>query len=118
MNQNILEQWTEALYSEDYTQGIRTLRSYDNTFCCLGVLCDLYVKSDHGQWTLRSNDTYALGGESSILPEKVAQWAGLHSTSPEVTYNEESIEIVELNDEKGLDFKTIADALLRTYSAP
>jgi len=118
MNQDILHQWTEALYSGAYIQGIYTLRSPDNAFCCLGVLCDLYVKSNPDQWTLRSNGTYALGGESSILPDKVAIWAGLASTSPEVTYNEESIEIVELNDEKGLDFKTIADALLRTYSAP
>lgn len=33
--------WADALDSGDYEQGIGMLRSDDNKFCCLGVLCDL-----------------------------------------------------------------------------
>lgn len=116
MNQDILEQWVEALYSEDYTQGQYALRRRDNTFCCLGVLCDLYVKEGHGQWK-PYRYKYVLNDEEDILPTEVAEWAGL-PTSPEVVKDGEMVPIVTLNDEQCRDFNEIADALLRTYSAP
>lgn len=33
--------WVEALRSGKYKQGILCLRSFDDKFCCLGVLCDI-----------------------------------------------------------------------------
>lgn len=33
--------WMEALKSNKYKQGVGSLCSYDNKFCCLGVLSDL-----------------------------------------------------------------------------
>lgn len=34
-------EWVAKLRSGEYTQGRGNLRSRDNKFCCLGVLCDL-----------------------------------------------------------------------------
>ena len=43
MKQEIKEKWVSALRSGEYKQGKEGLRIY-NEFCCLGVLCDLYIK--------------------------------------------------------------------------
>lgn len=38
---DIKAKWLEALRSGRYQQGRAILRSPDNNFCCLGVLCDI-----------------------------------------------------------------------------
>jgi hypothetical protein len=40
-----LESWLVALQSGEYKQGQKFLRPTHDTFCCLGVVCDLYDKS-------------------------------------------------------------------------
>ena len=45
MNPEIKTKWLEALRSDRYAQGHATLRTKDDRFCCLGVLCDV-VKPD------------------------------------------------------------------------
>lgn len=41
MNQEIKNQWVAKLRSGEYEQGYNALRSKDNKYCCLGVLCDI-----------------------------------------------------------------------------
>lgn len=41
MNADVKKRWVEALRSGKYTQGRGSLRSRDDEFCCLGVLCDI-----------------------------------------------------------------------------
>lgn len=42
MDEELKARWVEALRSGDYTQGRRALYNpTDNTYCCLGVLCDV-----------------------------------------------------------------------------
>lgn len=41
MEQEIKENWIAALRNGKYQQGQGVLRSSANTFCCLGVLCDI-----------------------------------------------------------------------------
>lgn len=41
MAPDLKARWIEALRSGRYEQGSGRLRSYRNTFCCLGVLCDV-----------------------------------------------------------------------------
>ena len=40
MDQELKQRWLEALRSGEYLQGTDRLRN-GNTFCCLGVLCDI-----------------------------------------------------------------------------
>jgi hypothetical protein len=46
MDKELKEKWVTALRSGKYKQGRLFLRSIDNEFCCLGVLCDVYNNTD------------------------------------------------------------------------
>ena len=78
MNDDVKTKWVTALRSGKYQQTQGRLRAGDGqSFCCLGVLCDLYVKATPGVlW-----DGYYSGGkllgESNYLPKEVIEWAGL-----------------------------------------
>lgn len=52
MNKEVIEQWVDALQNGEYVQTQKVLREVDvrnsESFCCLGVLCDLYAKSHKG----------------------------------------------------------------------
>jgi hypothetical protein len=56
--------WTDALRSGKYKQGRARLRSADNDFCCLGVLCDI---TDPNAWS-RDNRSFAFRGRTYNLP--------------------------------------------------
>lgn len=106
--------------------------------CCLGVLCEVAVKAgaasyaDFGDglgdrqtvraygpagllpngpasWEVTSNPE----SNSALLPEAIADWAGLASTSPEWDDPEtgEMECLTEMNDGKGKSFEEIADAI-------
>jgi hypothetical protein len=51
MNPEIKQKWTDALRSGDYKQGRACLRSIDDRYCCLGVLCDVIGL----EWHLNNN---------------------------------------------------------------
>ena len=79
MNEQIKQNWIEALLSGEYEQGHDMLRNGD-TYCCLGVLCDLYIKShDDLRWNeygeiVKNDDTFVC---NISLPKKVIEWANL-----------------------------------------
>lgn len=41
MNAAVAKKWVAALRSGKYQQGRGALRRLDNTYCCLGVLCEI-----------------------------------------------------------------------------
>ena len=71
MNIRIKEQWIAALRGGEYVQGKNRLRSRD-TYCCLGVLCDLHAKETGWTW---DRDWYI--GVFEHPPAIVLRWAGL-----------------------------------------
>lgn len=52
IDKELLKRWIDALRSRKYKQGKGCLRSKNNTYCCVGVLCDLY---DQTRWTSETN---------------------------------------------------------------
>jgi hypothetical protein len=71
MNPEIKARWVAALRSGGYKQTRGRLRHGDS-FCCLGVLCDLH---DAGLWqTYGSREVYA--GNTALPPEAVDDWSG------------------------------------------
>lgn len=97
MNKRIKSDWIEALRSGDYEQGMEFLNR-DGTFCCLGVLCDIYRKQEGGDiWADNPYDMVkgikSFRGESSILPVIVSDWAGLQD-DPRV----KGVHLTEHND--------------------
>ncbi len=122
MNQEIKEIWCDALTSGSYQQGKGALRKDDN-FCCLGVLCDLYIRDiGKGHWstygTFYDNTTEFDDYRQSAteLTTKVMEWAGLIGCDPHVIYNtdEDGREVYEtlahLND-TGKTFQEIAQII-------
>jgi hypothetical protein len=138
MKADIKALWLEALRSGEYAQTTGMLRRAQDEpeddakagFCCLGVLCDLAEKAGvtkfqpnevrvgmYGYETTISGgyankddeDTYYRDNE--MLPEYVQEWAGLNASNPEVWHNESMTALAELNDDAGLNFSEIADAI-------
>ena len=81
MNQQIKQRWIEALKSGEYQQGWESL-CYNNKFCCLGVLTDLYIKEHGLQWHKDVGGCWSLDGEGGVLPSSVQAWAGLNDANP------------------------------------
>ena len=98
MDQAIKAEWVKALRSGKYKQGNGRLRDGD-TFCCLGVLCDIGTKK---AWA--SNGAYCgLAGDkrTGFLPHTISNLAGLSDYTQNV--------LSSLNDCAGSSFNEIAD---------
>ena len=112
MNKNIKEKWVKALRSGKYTQAKQALK-IDNSFCCLGVLCDIYGKEKRIEWGKEVENPYReevlcfpfLNSDSN-LPEEVKNWAELESKNPNI----EEVSLGQMND-GGMSFLEIADSI-------
>ena len=77
MKPEIKELWIAVLRNGEYRQGKDALRTEDDHFCCLGVLCDLHAKAGLGRW-----DGYNYEKQTQVLPSAVRDWAGLDEEIP------------------------------------
>lgn len=118
MKKKVMEKWVKALRSGEYKQTQGELVSADDSFCCLGVLCNI---SDVGEW-VKYNDLsldsseewyYECPHESTNqwLPNDVMDWAGMNSSIGEMGAEEP---LTELND-GGKTFNQIADIIEENY---
>jgi hypothetical protein len=132
MKPHIKAKWLEALRSGEYKQGRDCLHNTsDDTFCCLGVLTDLYQKEQtknkkkklkesvdsdayttHTVYTevFEQNGSVIRKSENGVLLRSVAMWAGLNDQNPDIVVNGSYRTVAELNDE-GKSFKEIADLI-------
>lgn len=129
MNKEIATRWVKALRSGKYKQGKNALK-YKTArgavrHCCLGVLCELYNqdKKRKQKPTISVKpaapysadlpdgcSVYAFAGNSTTLPTKVMQWAGMHSNAGEIADEFEDESLAEINDD-GYSFKKIAQII-------
>jgi hypothetical protein len=113
-HKRIIEGWLEALESGTYKQTKNVLHRREkekDSYCCLGVLCDLAVKAG----VLEECDIEQDGniilydGNDGTLPPDVQEWIGLASDVG--AYGDPNVNdghsLAEFND-KGKKFKTIA----------
>ena len=72
-------EWVKALRSGKYRQGTHVLRSpVDETYCCLGVACDLYADlEDNPMAKWEAGSGWMFLGHISTLPNKVVRWLGI-----------------------------------------
>jgi hypothetical protein len=101
MDKNIKEKWVAALRSGAYKQGYNCLRPDNNSFCCLGVLCDVI---DNSQWEKNKNDFYLYHQMSSLLPDDILDVTKL---SPDYARH-----LAELNDMR-YTFEDISDFICK-----
>jgi hypothetical protein len=82
MNKEIAERWCTALRSGKYRQGTGTLRQVTEgqvTFCCLGVLTDLYLREHNQTWDGGVSGNECHMSDDEFMPHAVEVWAGTHS---------------------------------------
>ncbi len=108
MKAKIAKKWAKALKSGEYQQGRDQLR-YENKFCCLGVLCDLYAKEHDEKW-----DDGVFYGDAYGVPLPVREWSGLKTKTGYYTKKKfKGSDLVCLNDTERKSFKEIADTVLK-----
>lgn len=124
MDPTIKAQWVAALRSGEYRQGRHVLHNVDeNTYCCLGVLCDLAVKAGvmspgRREWNSSVGgdmEVYGVAGDRAAqgavtLPVEVITWAGLEDSNPAVYVEDEDGDeyLAELNDGYEYSFEQLA----------
>jgi hypothetical protein len=85
MKKEIADLWIAALKSNKYEKGKYVLEKND-TFCCLGVLCDVALKNGV-EFKRNIDDRGVFYGDNSssegryVLLPIVQQWAGMKSLS-------------------------------------
>jgi len=127
------QEWVDALRDGTRKQCTGALKSLDNKYCCLGVLCELhqlktkmlYYEEDE---TEQRPDgiifCYGHNEDHEVLPKGFDKEIGLYSKSGEIKYTVESTEycdeldlpvyasLAESND-GGWTFQEIADFIER-----
>lgn len=130
INKELVKQWVEALRSDKYEQGKKALRSKDDKFCCLGVLCDISKTHLNIDWEPEEEredfKIYVMDKNGGVLPDKVWEYLGKEAVDYKVqitttnskipTFITESypfslIYLITLNDRYKLSFSEIADII-------
>ena len=111
MNENAKE-WVKALRSGDYKQGHGRLH-VDDTYCCLGVACDLFIKQG-GTLEVTGTDLFgknatSYNGGRFVLPFTVMAWLGLKEENG--TYEDDGIHTLTDQNDTGDSFEQIADTI-------
>lgn len=93
--------WLAALRSGKYDQGYRALRPTPDTFCFLGVLCDVL---DPNAW-----DGDAWSDKATQEPRLMTDELSLH-TERRLRFPRGAIcTLMDMNDDQGKRFSEIAD---------
>lgn len=131
MNEQVKDIWVKALRSSDYTQGrlflhLAETKHTPESFCCLGVLCDLSLKNSSLPIIRTVNEEEGIvryDRSSEGLPLSVMSWAEIKFSNPDVTVVDDSKEwhqkskttsLAELND-GGASFSKIADIIEKNW---
>lgn len=133
MNEDIKAEWVAALRSGQYSQtcsylsvvGQKEADYIPSGYCCLGVLCELAVQhgvippphtqTDDNLATVRVYGEYD-DKATALLPMAVVRWAGLADIDPPILYaprdgSPRVRQAAALNDDLGMSFTEIADAI-------
>lgn len=116
MKPEIKQKWLNALRGGEYSQGRYQLHDEDDRFCCLGVLCDLYLKEHNKEW-IKGEEQFAYlipSGDNAfgeVLTQEVVEWSGLELHNPELIVNNKGVVISDLNDTENYSFDQIADLI-------
>jgi len=118
MNLELKKQWVEALRSGNYQQGQYQLRSKDNCFCCLGVLCDII---DDKRWMQEERTVFNVddGCAPSLHWVYIADGKSAEMPPHDVCFNAEVSldafrELAQMNDSYQ-SFDTIAEFIDKNW---
>lgn len=103
MNERVKRLWLKALRSGEYKRGTAYLKN-GNRFCCLGVLCDLYLKEHpEAEWSrLDGCNSSCISTDedthNAVLPVIVREWAGMNTLKGWYTTKKGSQCLATIND--------------------
>jgi hypothetical protein len=107
MNKEIKAKWVKALRSGQYKQGRNKLRSANNEFCCLGVLCNLHAEA-HPEIAAQHTNPRSYIGNTQMPPTQVCLWANIYIWGNPYATGDVLLTLATMND-TGKSFKEIAD---------
>jgi hypothetical protein len=102
MEPELKQKWVDALRSDKYKQGQWSLKTEDDCFCCLGVLCDII--DPHGWNTDRS---FGEDFETVILAPEIRTKYTIPADKVGT--------VMEMNDSEGKSFADIADYIEKEF---
>jgi hypothetical protein len=112
MKSEIKEKWIAALTNGKYQQGRDKLRSDDNTYCCLGVLCDLYQKDNPEVSAWMNGEGYYFQCPDEFSSTKIAKMPNYPNTEVFEKYagmaRRQMLQLAGAND-SGVKFHEIAE---------
>lgn len=132
VNKERVKLLVDALRSGEFTQGQNMLRTADDTYCCLGVACEVARRNGIGiEWELNpqgceredcQESHWKFNGSNEALGETVADWYGFEHdghlvNDPQIGHDEfgNIVTMIRANDDNGWDFKRIADVVAEKY---
>ena len=105
MTRKEMKAWVAALRSGKYKQGTGRLRGKDDTYCCLGVKCDV---EDNTKWVASEElNVYLWNGRTAYLPSDQNEAMVRHSINGDY--------LVKMNDDMKKTFPEIADYIEANY---
>lgn len=118
MKKEIAEIWINALESGKYKQTKGVLKK-DDSYCCLGVLCQISGLGEFKQ--VRSNEiiSYVLPSgnfSSASLPDEVLYWSDIEDQYGSFDESDSFSTLSILND-SGKTFTEIAEIIRQNYKA-
>lgn len=120
VNRGNMLKWVEALESGEYTQGPGYLHNpADDTWCCLGVACDVAAKAGVNLgWETVTDNIERFGTAIYFLPLLVQEWLGMADPADGGAARNPSLSgrgATWWNDEAHLSFEGIAQLIRNEY---
>lgn len=109
MNLDVRNEWIEALRSGLYKKGTGSLQPTKDTFCCLGVLCDIAAKKGI-EIPLDEDGLYDVNPGGGLIPSSVQTWAGI-----DLIGIYDGGKLYYDNDTEDYDFNEIANIIEREF---
>ena len=111
MKPEVKKLWIDSLCSGEYKQGTGALHdNMEDTYCCLGVLCQLAVNAGADVSVQEVGAVTEYNETGAYPPPPVVAWAGLSQPDPVVYIGAQQKTLAALNDE-GQTFEEIANII-------
>ena len=112
MKKRVMTKWVAALRSGKYTQATGALRKAGDSFCCLGVLCDII---DPTKWDARPGIEWYYDGRRELLPESIVEKASLRTDDGYCDTGPEWGETLATLNDEGATFSELAELIEQNW---
>lgn len=121
----------DALRSGEFEQGQATLRTQADTYCCIGVACEVARRNGIGiEWKLETRSAccdacdqgglsevkrWFFDGQTGAFSDTVKDWYGFNEVDPRLGDGDSVLTMIGANDISGMNLSEIADLIDARY---